>query len=196
MTLLLVRHGEIASNVDRIYAGKSTQGLTFRGIRQAEAAAAQLSSARVHSIYSSPMRRALQTAEIIGNRTGKDVKIEYAFREMELGLWEGRSEKDIAQLYPAEWRIWQDLPDQLNIPGRETLEEVLDRVLGGLNNIETEGQGRNIVIVSHVAVIRVLLLWCSGLSLRLYKTIHVPNARVFTVRTGDCPDYDRPQKMK
>ncbi|NOZ68345.1 MAG: histidine phosphatase family protein [Deferribacteres bacterium] len=182
MNLLMVRHGEILSNVKKIYAGRSGEGLTAKGLAQAREVAERLSRRDVHALYSSPIRRAAQTAQIIGKAIGLQPVTEYAFREMEMGPWEGMSEEDIARLYPEEWRIWQDRPAELELPGRETLDELLKRVLAGVRGIARSMEGRTVVVVTHVAVIRVLLLWHEGKSLNLYKKIHVPNAGIFEIK--------------
>lgn len=179
MKLLLVRHGEIPSNVKKIYAGKSSEELTLKGMSQAAEAAEILNSYSIHKIYSSPIHRAFQTAQIISTETGITVDVEDSFREMELGPWEGLSETEVAQSYPTEWNIWQNRPAELKIPGRETLKVLLDRVLTGIHNIAQGGEDQNIVVVTHVAIIRVLLLWHSKKSLNLYKTILIPNAKIF-----------------
>lgn len=188
MNLLIVRHGEIPSNVNKIYAGRSDEGLTPNGIFQAEEVAERLTSYNVHSIYSSPIFRARQTAAIVGDKIGVKVSIKDEFREMELGPWEGLSEEDVARLYPAEWQTWQKMPADLRLPGRETLDGLLKRALTGIPDIfQNKGDG-GVVIVTHVAVIRVLLLWHSRKSLNLYKTLHVPNACIFEIKLNNSPD--------
>jgi len=181
MNLTLVRHGEILSNVKKIYAGRSPEGLTDEGRKQALEVATQLEDQNIEALYSSPIRRAVETAETIGNAIGKEIILEPAFREMEMGPWEGLSEVDIAQNYSREWNIWNSRPAELKIPGRETLEELLKRVLKGIYGLKDAKKRTNIVIVTHVAVIRVLLLWHAGEMLNLYKTIHVPNAQLFQI---------------
>jgi alpha-ribazole phosphatase/probable phosphoglycerate mutase len=182
MKLLLVRHGEILSNTKKIYAGKSKERLTDRGIYQVHEVAGKLKGRRIHALYTSPIQRAIQTAEIIGNVIGKEYVIEDNFREMELGPWEGLSEEKIPELYPHEWEIWQKCPDTLNLPGRETLEELLNRVLTGVRQFYDKIIDQTLVVVTHVAIIRVLLLWHAQKSLKLYKQVHVPNAEIFEVR--------------
>ncbi len=182
MNLLLIRHGEIPSNIKKIFAGKSHERLTEKGTCQAKEAAEKLKSCKIDALYSSPIQRALQTAEIISRKIGKRVLIDDAFREMELGPWEGLSENDVARTYPGEWNIWHSMPAELKLPGREMLEELLERVLTGLKNIYPRRVDQNIVIVTHVAIIRVLLLTHAKKSLNLYKTIHVPNAGIFQIK--------------
>ena len=179
MNLLMIRHGEIPSNVNKVYAGRSPECLTERGVRQAREVSEKLKSCNVSAIYSSPIQRALQTARIAGEHIGIDPVVNSAFRELEMGPWEGMSEIDISGKYPEEWSTWNSDPAKLKLAGRETLEELQSRVLAGIREIKDSGG--NIVIVTHVAIIRVMLLWQSGKSLNLYKTIHVPNAEIFEI---------------
>lgn len=177
----MVRHGEIQSNIDKVYAGKSSEHLIERGLRQAREVAGLLRSYRVRALYSSPIQRAVQTAKIISDTIKINVQLEDSFREMELGPWEGLSEDEVAASYLTEWQVWQSKPAELTLPGRETLKELLDRAIKGAEIIHrNEGTG-NVVIVTHVAIIRVLLLWHAKKSLNLYKTVNVPNAAVFEI---------------
>lgn len=182
MQFLLIRHGEISSNRNKVYAGRSEECLTDKGIQQAQKAAAVLKPYTVRYLYSSPIKRALQTAEIIGQCKGLHILVNDAFREMEMGPWEGLSEKEVATRYPEEWRVWNSNPVHLKLPGRETLSELLNRVLTGIRQIYKDGSEETVVVVTHVAVIRVLLLWHDHKPLRLYKKIHVPNAGVFSIK--------------
>jgi len=177
----MVRHGEIPSNIKKVYAGKSPEHLNEKGVCQAEEVSEKLKKYEVNALYSSPIQRAVQTAQIIGRKIGKTVVIEESFRELEMGPWEGLSESKVAQKYPEEWNIWQTRPAELSLPGRETLDDLLMRVLAGLQKVYHTGSNRNIIIVTHVAIIRVLLLWHSRKSLNLYKTINVPNAEIFKI---------------
>jgi broad specificity phosphatase PhoE len=179
MKLLLIRHGEIPSNINKIYAGTSSEGLTERGLAQAKEIADILLHYKIDALYASPVYRAFQTAQIIGETIGKDVRIDAAFREIEMGPWEGLSEKEVAQTYPKEWQIWMSKPAELKVAGREMLDQLLNRVLKGVRNLYQSGNDKAVVVVTHVAVIRVLLLWHEKKSLNLYKTIHIPNAEVF-----------------
>ncbi len=182
MNLLMIRHGEIPSNINKVYAGRSPEGLTEKGVQQAKQVSEKLKKHNINTLYSSPIQRALQTARIISDGIGIDLKVDNAFRELELGPWEGSSENDIARNYPDEWKTWQTRPDELIIPKRETLNELLERVVVGIQRIYQQAEGHTIVIVTHVAIIRVLMLWDSKSSLNLYKTIHVPNAEIFTIK--------------
>lgn len=183
----MVRHGEIASNVKRIYAGRSSEKLTEKGLVQAKEVSEKLKNYQVTAIYTSPIYRAVQTATIIREIIGLDFQIEDSFREIEMGPWEGLSEEEIAVSYPNEWHIWQTSPAELKLPGRETLEELLGRVLKGIQIIYQNSPDGTLVVISHVAIIRVLLLWHTKQTLNLYRTINVPNVGVFHLQINNLP---------
>jgi broad specificity phosphatase PhoE len=176
----LVRHGETDSNTKKIYAGQKAEGLTENGRRQARMMAGQLLHLWVDEIYCSPVARAVETAAIIGAGLDKRPVCREAFREIAMGPWEGKSETEVQQSFPAEWQIWNTRPAELTMEGRETLGMVLQRALMGLETIRAENDHGSILIVSHVAVIRVLTLFWQGLDLNLYRTLHIPHGKVFT----------------
>lgn len=182
MNLLMIRHGESPSNLKKVYAGRNTERLTERGIAQAKEVAERLRCYKVYSLYSSPIERAIQTAKIIGEIIGLEPIIEEAFQEMDLGPWEGLSEKDIARLYPKEWKLWQSKPAELKLPDREMLKEVMERALSGIKKIQKVVGDKTIIVVTHIAIIRTLLLWYAKKDLNLYKTIHVANGKVFKIK--------------
>lgn len=177
MRLILVRHGEIDANVRKVYAGRSDDSLNETGRLQAFAAAQMLRDMHVDAIFCSPLRRTMETAAIIGRRISCTPKPVESFNELLMGPWEGVSEAEVAEHYPDELAIWSVRPAELRIPGRETLSELQQRVLAGVQEIQ---QGLSdtscVAVVTHVAVIRVLLLWAEGRNLNDYKQVHVQNA--------------------
>jgi len=184
MIFYLVRHGEIESNIKKVYAGWSEEPLTENGVRQAEKAGKALRGKGIEAIYCSPLKRAFQTAEIIGGIIGKKPIPDDSFKEMKLGPWEGLSEGKIAETYPAEWQIWNERPAELVLEGRETLRELQNRVLEGVRRLRsdcrrqrTEGgeqRSGDVVVVTHVAIIRVLMLYSKGRDLNEYRKVPVP----------------------
>ncbi len=181
MKWYFVRHGEIPSNVRKIYAGCSEEGLTARGWQQAREAAEGLACFEIGNIYTSPLKRAVQTAEIIGGFLNKQPATEENFKEMRLGPWEGMREEEIKRKYPEEWRTWNTRPAELVFAGRETLEELQGRLLNGLEKIKSKSDGKGILVVTHVAIIRVLLLHAQKMDLNHYRMIPVQNGEIFEI---------------
>jgi len=185
MIWYFIRHGEIQSNVDKVYAGWSDEALTERGVCQAEKAGETLRGKGIDKIYCSPLRRAVQTAEIIGKAVGRVPIVDEHFKEMGMGPWEGLSEDEVEKKFPEEWRVWNAKPGELRLDGRETLGELQVRVLEGVRRQRSEVGGQRsgkIVVVTHVAIIRVLMLYSEGRDLNEYKQVPVPgNGEVFEI---------------
>jgi broad specificity phosphatase PhoE len=177
-----VRHGEIVANIRKIYAGQSHERLTETGRRQAREMAEKLMPLGMDEIYCSPVARAVETAEIIGALLGKKPILAEAFRELALGPWEGKSETEVERDFPAEWQLWNTRPDELVLEARETLRELRCRVLRGLELIQAQNAPGSVLVVTHVAIIRVLLLHWQARSLNLYKQISIPHGKVFHLK--------------
>ena len=188
-TIYFVRHGEIPSNLTDRYAGWSNECLTQNGITQAKAVAANLRHCGIRGVFSSPLRRAYQTAEIIGKELQLRPQIEPYLIELKMGPWEGKYEAEISEYYPEEWHVWNTRPKHLRLPGRETLEQLLDRVLLSVERIENALDGQEAALaVTHVSIIRILWLHMNGTSLNSYKSIQVPNGSVFHFRRDRLQD--------
>jgi len=177
MNIIFVRHGEINSNVKTIYSGRSQEKLNEKGENQATKVAKDLSTSKLQALFCGPLPRTRQTASIIGEATNLEPKSIDEFNEMKMGPWEGLSEEVVKDNFSEEWELWNNHPAQLILPGRETLEELQGRALHGLRKVLSHcAKLEKICVVSHVAVIRVLMLYDQKRSLNDYRKIEVPNA--------------------
>ena len=160
MDIFLVRHGESKANLQGIYQGHTYDtSLTNKGIEQARAVAYYLADKypQIGAVYASPLKRTYQTAEqIAAVLFVPEIKTDQALLEINHGLWEGNSLEQIAQLYPHEWQLWHQQPDQVKMPQGETLEQVQTRAVEFLQNLSHTGE-QQVVVVSHDAWIRTVL---------------------------------------
>jgi broad specificity phosphatase PhoE len=181
MNWYFIRHGQIASNLKKVYSGRSDEALTEAGREQVRQASSQLAEIAIDAIYSSPLTRTQQTAEIIAHELDWNLPInsDDSFNELKMGPWEGMPETDVETRFPDEWTIWNSRPADLQMDDRETLVQLQDRVLDGMRAIQESHPDHSILIVTHVAIIRVISLFANSLDLNLYKTVPVDNARVF-----------------
>ena len=180
-TIYMTRHGNTLSNNKKIYAGWSSEGLSEDGVLQAEELGEQMAHLKISAIYSSPIQRAIQSSQILNKHIKGDMIIEPDLREIEMGPWEGLTEDEVAVKYPSHYQIWLTKPAELKIDGRETLQDVLKRGLRTIKKMLAEEQDDVILLVSHVAIIRCLLLHFNQLPLNSYKTIHIPNICTYKV---------------
>lgn len=145
--LILVRHGETLHNVAGIAQGWQDSALSEKGERQVRALARRLRDAGVDALYSSPLQRALSTAEAIREETGLEVQILEDLREMSYGTWEGRSFLDVRRADEALYRQWI-VDGSTRCPEGESHDDVLQRMKRAFAHIHAQG-GERAVAVAH-----------------------------------------------
>jgi broad specificity phosphatase PhoE len=159
-TIVLVRHGETDWNRERRFQGHADTPLNDAGRAQAADLADSLTSERLVAVYTSPLRRAYETAALIAIRLGLDVRPLDALREIHVGYWEGLTIDEVRERYPegasADWHAgW---------PGGETYEELSTRVLPALVSLAHEHPNERILAVTHAGPVRAALAAAMGLS--------------------------------
>ncbi|NKE61036.1 bifunctional RNase H/acid phosphatase [Lentzea sp. PSKA42] len=155
--LILLRHGQTKLSVERRYSGRGDHLLTELGLQQAEKAAQRLSKMDgIAGIISSPLQRAAQTAQKLGEKTGLEVVTHQGLIETDFGTWEGLTFAEAAQQDPEIHRRW--LGDtSVQPPEGESFDEVNARVRKARTEIIARYGGKTLVLVSHVTPIKTLL---------------------------------------
>jgi probable phosphoglycerate mutase len=153
MKLYFVRHGESEANVQRIISNRDlAHGLTEKGRQQAHSLAESLRDAGITALYSSPIPRAAQTAEIVGQALGLEIQTRDALREPDCGVAEGRGDPEAWQLNTNLWNDWQfRLRWDNHIPGGESFNDVQQRFLPFVADLLSESQnsGKNLALIGH-----------------------------------------------
>jgi probable phosphoglycerate mutase len=165
-TLILVRHGETAHTVEKRFSsglGGVDPGLTSEGRDQARAVADWLSplAESLDVLVSSPVRRAAETAEIVGARLEKPVSIDDAFAEMDFGSWDGLTYEEVLAVEPDAIAAWAGALD-VRPGGGETFNAVAKRVDAAVDRLLAEHAGSSVLIVSHVTPIKVVVARAIG----------------------------------
>ncbi|MGQ9569112.1 MAG: histidine phosphatase family protein [Anaerolineae bacterium] len=166
--VILIRHGQTDWNVEPRFRGLADIPLNEAGVAQAEALARRLASEPIAAIYTSPLRRALHTAEIIARPHGLPVEKVPAFTSADYGEWEGMLVSEVARQHPDLFDLWRRHPEQLRFPGGESLDQVRDRAFRALMEILPRHPDQRIVVVTHQVVTRPLLCAALGLSTAHY----------------------------
>ncbi|MDO4953281.1 MAG: histidine phosphatase family protein, partial [Synergistaceae bacterium] len=133
--IYLVRHGECEGNADNRLRGRVDFPLNETGRLQAKAVAKALCCERLEYVYSSPLKRALETAELIAAPHEISVISREGFNNMRLGVWENRKKDELEKKFPEMWNLWLTNPESLNIEGAETVDNVQARAFAALNGI-------------------------------------------------------------
>ena len=158
-TLLLTRHGETDWNRELRFQGHADPPLNALGRRQAEELADRLATERLAAIYSSDLRRAHETARIVGRRLGLDVTVVPRLREIDVGSWSGLTRDEIAEQFPDGFSRW--LEGEEGHDG-ESRAELATRVLDSARRIASAHPGEKVLLVSHGGPLRALLSHAEG----------------------------------
>ena len=153
---LLLRHGQTPNSVQKRYAGVSDVPLTEVGVQQAAAAGKRLASAGITAIVTSPLRRAVRTAEEVAAASGAPVEADEGFREADFGAWDGLTFAEVRERWPAEQAAWLADP-AVAPPGGESFLDVSARVGAALRRVLAGHRGQTVLIVSHVTPIKTLV---------------------------------------
>lgn len=158
MMIILIRHGETKWNIEKIFRGRMDIPLSDVGIKQAELLGKYLSKVDINAIYSSPLKRAFETAKYIVKYHCKPIEIivDDDLTDISYGFWEGKSEEEVKENYGELYREWINNPHNVKFPNGESLSDVRSRLTRFLKKITSKSNG-NIAIVSHRVVLKVLI---------------------------------------
>ncbi|MFQ5827552.1 MAG: histidine phosphatase family protein [Candidatus Methylomirabilia bacterium] len=183
MTLLLARHGQSVWNAARRFQGSIDVGLSELGRSQALALGRALRGRRLATAYVSPLRRAVETAEIAVEGLGVPLSVLDDLRELSLGAWEGRTVEEVRAGDGDPYLQWLLAPLDCPPPASERLAEVATRVLAVVEQIvANHPDGGEVLVVSHGGVISTYLCHLLGLSLNRLWRLRVDNASLTVVR--------------
>jgi len=160
--IILARHGETEWNVAEVFRGRIDVELNETGLKQAELLAEYLSDVKINAIYSSPLKRALKTAEMIASYHKLDVEIAPGLIDFDYGKWQGLPHQEVKIKYKELYAEWINSPDKVKIPTGESLDDIRKRAMGVVSNIIAKYRG-TVVLVSHRVVNKVLICALLGL---------------------------------
>jgi probable phosphoglycerate mutase len=172
MRLILVRHGETDSNRAGLALGRADVELNEHGRWQAQRLATSLKGEPIAAIYSSPLKRALATAEPIASSHGLAVQVDEGLIEMDIGETEGLTFRQVGERYPQFLRLW--LGGQAayeSMPGGERLLDVQERAWQAIERIRQRQEQGTVAVVTHNFVILTLLCRVLGLELADFRRL-------------------------
>jgi len=160
--VILARHGETEWNVEQIFRGRIDIELNETGIKQAELLAEYLSNLKIDAVYSSPLKRALKTAEMIVSHHKLDVEIAPGLIDFDYGKWQGLPHQEVKDRYKELYGKWLKNPHRVKMPDGESLNDVRERALSVVDDVVAKYEG-TVVLVSHRVVNKVLICALLGL---------------------------------
>lgn len=178
--VFMVRHGQTDSNVGGLFHGATDVPLNALGHQQAQLVASRIEQLeRLHSLHSSPLQRALKTAQAIASRTGLQPRLHQGLAEIDFGLAEGLTLASMSERFPEVAARFTDMSDhEARFPGGESRREFHERVRKTLDRIVTAHAGERLVVVAHGGVIASLLAQVLGEDPNDWRRYSIDNCSV------------------
>lgn len=177
--ILLARHGETDDNAERRVQGALDPGLNARGREQARELAHRVAGEGVAALVSSDLRRAAETAAIVGDELGLEPRLDARLRESDRGRWQGRRLDEIQAADAETWAAWMRGGAEFRFPGGESLAEHLERTAAALD--EVAAGPLPALVVCHGGTIRCALVRRHPRGLDAFHETAVPNGAVFRI---------------
>lgn len=179
MKLYITRHGKTQWNTVQRLQGWQDSPLTEEGIRRAKKLSERLKSIDFDKIYSSPQKRALDTAKIL-NTQDLDIITLDGLKELSLGKWEGMKLQEVEEHYPEEFYLYFNQPDSYVSLGGESFHELFVRVKKSLKEIISK-EDENVLIVSHGVTIKAIIAILKKMDIREFVKIKVYTGTSLTI---------------
>jgi alpha-ribazole phosphatase len=166
--LVLIRHAQPEDDARGRCYGRLDVGLSPSGAKAAERLAGSLRDLSLDAVYSSPRRRAVQTAQLLGAP-----HVDERFGELDFGELEGKTYEEVEREHPELFRHWMKSPTEVRFPGGESWADLRARVDAGVADV-LSSSGETVAVVTHGGVVRAVLARVLGL----------PDERVFAFDVG------------
>jgi alpha-ribazole phosphatase len=182
--LVIVRHGRTQSNTRSAYCGWTDVELDKEGISQARRAKDKLESMKVDYIFSSPLKRALKTAEIINENFNLPVTCSESLKERNCGVWEDLQYKEICEKFPEQVRMFEKDWMKYCIQNGESALQFYSRVTEFINGLLNKKQG-TFLIVTHLGCIRNIVSHLLGMGIEGTWRFRVDNCGITRIQIND-----------
>lgn len=180
---LLIRH---ATNdyvkTGRLAGWTPEVHLNEKGHQEADALGARLAAARLTAVYSSPLERAMETAQAVAKPHGLEVQVCEEVGEVRYGEWTGKKLRQLSRT--RLWKVVQGYPSGARFPGGESIREAQARAVGGLECMAERHPKGRVAVVAHSDIIKLMLAHYAGMPLDMYQRLSIDPASLSVVWLG------------
>lgn len=174
MKLILARHAETQANKNGIFSGWTDYPLTEKGKKQAQRLAYELKkNYNIDEMYSSPLGRAMSTSKMVSRSIERDIITTECLKEVNFGLFEGKTGKEIETHHGDHWKSWNDDFVNYRLPQGENLIDLLSRIKPLIDNLRTTD--KTCLLVAHSAVIQVAITYLLDIEVKKMWNFQVKN---------------------
>jgi phosphoserine phosphatase len=182
--LMLIRHGDTDWNIEEIFRGRVDVELNETGIIQAQLLSKYLEGEPIDMVYSSPLKRALKTAEIIAVPHNADVTSSQELIDFDYGEWQGLSHDAVKNKYKMLYKKWLKKPHLVKIPKGESLDDVGKRTVSLVDRVIANNEG-TVALVSHRVIHKVIICVLLGLDNSHFWNIKLDTCGITTFNYQD-----------
>ena len=184
--IYLVRHGVTQANKENRFAGRTTEGLHPDGAEQIRQVGKRLQNKDISKIFCGPLQRTVQSAEILQDVLHGPLTAVEGFNEINIPHWDGLTKDEIRRQHGDEYPTWLAAPQTFKLPGCETIKEVQERAVSAIKHLAATHAGANLLLVSHLIVLRSLVLYYRNMDIRDFRSIKIDNGAILCLsRSAD-----------
>ncbi len=181
ITIYLVRHGATPANLENRFAGRTAERLHAQGAEQIRQVGNRLARARIARIFAGPLPRTMQSASILGKMLGVQVFPEPDLTEIHIPHWDGLTKDAIGAQFGSQYPTWLKAPHRFAPEGCETIAQVQARAVRAVQRLVAAHPGDNLLLVSHLIVLRSLVLYFQKLPISAFRSIKINNGSITTL---------------
>lgn len=154
VTLYLIRHAESMGNVQEFFQGSLDVDISSKGYCQLEELKERFKNIQLDKIYTSPLKRAVQTAQMVNYYQHLDLIRIPEIVEINAGNFQGKKWSDLPVLFPEAYHDWKENQEEFQAPNGESMKDVSNRVVSAMNRIVADNLGNTIAVISHGCAIK------------------------------------------
>ena len=186
MRLILVRHGETERNSEaRLQGGKSDLPLNEKGRNQARYLGLALKGEKLEAIYSSPLKRALETAQAISAHHRLRIQPDPALAEIDMGFIDGLDLAQVKESQPDFWKRWREEDYSVALPGGESVLQVQQRAWGTVQGIINRHREGSVAVVGHGITLQTIIAALLGAPLSSFTRFRLGVASISIFQIDD-----------
>jgi broad specificity phosphatase PhoE len=182
-TFFLIRHASCNGLGQTLWGRTPNICLDEKGEMQAQRLADRFDNVMLSAVYSSPLERALQTADVLARKMKLEVKKSAAANEINFGEWTGKSFDELSS--DNQWRRFNSFRSLTTIPGGESFLEVQNRIVKEVEALAQQHGKANVAIVSHADVIRAAVAYFSAIPIDMIERFTISPCSVSVVAVND-----------
>ncbi|MBN1188222.1 MAG: histidine phosphatase family protein [Dehalococcoidales bacterium] len=174
--IVLVRHGQTESNRTGFYMGWSAEDLNAGGLAQAQRLSTRLAGLEIDAAFSSPLKRALHTAEIVAGPHQVAVNTLEGLMEINQGRLEGAHRSQTEKNWPDLFQHLINDPSRAVFPEGESFSQVADRTVTAFEFVQRQNPEKRVLLVAHEINIKIIIMHALGIPYTVYRRFEIRNA--------------------